>query len=114
MWAESTGKPAFADTGGPAHDHIVVGIDPLAVGELVEQRTIETVRSAVIDVLDDGVMAQPGIARPGGQALVATKGNLAVDEQAEPVGMGERVAPSPEVSSSAKAWAIPDSPSWVS
>lgn len=79
-----------------------MGIDALAVGELVEQRTIETARSAVIDVLDDGVMAQPGIARPGGQALLAAKGNLAVDERAEPIGMSERVAPSPEVSSSQK------------
>ena len=67
-------------------------VDPLAAGELVEQRAIKAARSAVIDILDDGVVAQPGIAQPGGQALVAAMGNLAIDEQAEPIGMGQGCA----------------------
>ena len=39
--------------------------------------------------------------------------DLTIDEQAEPIGMGQRRA-SPEVSSLVKAWAIPEGPSWVS
>jgi hypothetical protein len=35
-------------------------------------------------------MAQPGIAQPGGQALVAAMRNLAIEQQAQPVGMAER------------------------
>jgi hypothetical protein len=66
-----------------------VGVDPLAAAELVEQRAIEAASGAVIDVLDDGVMAQPGIAQSGGEALVAAMGDLAIDKQAEPIGMGE-------------------------
>jgi hypothetical protein len=111
---ESTSKPTFADAGRAAQDQIVVRVDPFAAGELVEQRAIETARGAVIDILDDGIVAQAGMAQACGEALVAAMGDLAVDQQAEPVGMGESVAPSPEASSSAKAWAMPVSPSWAS
>ncbi len=37
--AEGTGKPAFADACRPAQDQIVVRVNPLAGGELVEQRS---------------------------------------------------------------------------
>ena len=87
--AEGTGKPTFADAGRAAQDQIVVRVDPLAAGELVEQGAIEAARGAVIDILDDGMVAQPGIAQPGGQALVAAMRHLAIDQQAEPIGMGE-------------------------
>jgi hypothetical protein len=40
----------------------------IATGEVLEQGTVETARGAVIDVLDDGVLAQPGIAQAGGDA----------------------------------------------
>jgi len=33
-------------------------------------------------------VAQSGIAQPGGKALVAAMSDLAVDQQAEPIGMG--------------------------
>ena len=55
-------------------------IDPLAAGELVEQPTIEAARGTIIDVLDDGLMAQSGMAQPGGEAFVAAMGDLAIDE----------------------------------
>ena len=67
-------------------------IDPLAAGEIAEQPAIKTARGPVIDVLDGGGMAQSGIAQPGGQAFVATVGHLAIDEQTEPVGMGQGCA----------------------
>jgi len=90
--AEGTGKPTFADAGWPAQDQIVVRVDPLAAGELLEQCAIEAARGPVIDVLDGGVVAQSGIAQPGGQAFVATMGDLAIDEEAQLVGMGEGCA----------------------
>ena len=49
---------------------------------------IEAARGPVIDVLDDGLVAQPGVTQPGGQALVAAMGDLTIDQQAEPIGMG--------------------------
>ena len=44
-------------------------VDPLAAGEVLEQGTLETAWGAVIDVLDDGVLAQPGIAQAGASRL---------------------------------------------
>ena len=64
-------------------------LDPFALGKLVEQGAIEAARGAVIDVLDDGVVAQPGIAQAGGQTFVVAMGHLAIDQQAKPVGVGQ-------------------------
>jgi hypothetical protein len=44
---------------------------------------------SVIDVLDAGLLTQSGIAQPGGKPLVAAMGELAIEQQAEPVSMGE-------------------------
>ena len=63
--------------------------DPLAGGELEEEGAVEAAWGPVIDVLDAGLLAQSGIA-PGGQPLVAAMGELAIDQQPEPVGMSER------------------------
>src|SRR5207302_10292878 len=64
--AEGTGKPTFADPGRPAQNQIVVRVDPLTIGELVEQSAVEAAWGLVIDVLDAGLLAQSGIAQPGG------------------------------------------------
>jgi hypothetical protein len=66
-----------------------VRVDPLPAGELVERPAIEAARGAVIDVLDDRVVAQSSIAQASGKTFVATIGDLAIDEQAEPIGMRE-------------------------
>src|SRR5271156_1739870 len=87
--SKGTGKPTLSDAGRPAQDHIVVRVDPLAAGELVERPTIEAARGAVIDVLDDGLVAQSSMAQPSSKTFVATMGDLAIDQQAEPIGMGK-------------------------
>src|SRR5207248_7697185 len=74
----------------PAQNQIVVRVDPLAIGELVEQSAVEAAWGPVIDVLDAGLLAQSGIAQPGGKPLVAAMGELSIDQQPEPVGMIER------------------------
>src|SRR5262249_8873671 len=84
-----TGKPTFADPSGPAQDQIVVGIDPLAIGEFVKQRAVEAARGSVIDVLDGGLLAQSGITQSRGQPLVTAMRQLTIEQQAEPVGMAE-------------------------
>ena len=65
-------------------------VDPLADGEGLEQGTVETARGAVIDVLDDGVLAQPGIAQAGGEPLVAAMGEFSIKQQPQPIGVAER------------------------
>ena len=62
-----------------------MGVDPAALGELLEQRAIETARGAIIDILDGGLMAQPGISQPGEQPLVAPIADLAVEQQAQAI-----------------------------
>src|SRR5258708_5181370 len=86
---ESTSKPTFADAGRPAQDQIVVRVDPFAGSEFMEQRAIEAAVNAVIDVFDDSIMTQSGIAQPRGEAFVTAMGDLAIDQQTEPIGMSE-------------------------
>ena len=59
LLAEGTGEPAFADAAGAGDQQITSRADPVAGGELEEQRAIEPAGSAVVDVLDAGGMAQP-------------------------------------------------------
>jgi hypothetical protein len=86
---EGTSEPRFAHAGRPAQNQIVVCVDPLAIGELLEQSAVEAAWGPVIDVLDAGLLAHSGIAQPGGKPLVAAMGKLAIDQEAEPVGMSE-------------------------
>jgi hypothetical protein len=65
-------------------------IDPATFGEFLEQGAIETAGGAVIDILDGGLMAQPGIAQAGEQAPVTSIANLLIEQQGEPFGMGRR------------------------
>src|SRR5690348_3129944 len=73
---EGTSKPRFAHAGRPAQNQIVVRVDPLAVGELLEEGAVEAAWGSVIDVLDAGRLAQSGIAQPGCKPLVAAMGEL--------------------------------------
>jgi hypothetical protein len=48
--SESRCEPTFADSGWPAQDQILMGIDPAARGEFLEQCAIEAARGAVVDL----------------------------------------------------------------
>src|SRR5208283_4333953 len=50
--ADGAGEPAFADAAGADEGQIVVGVDPGALSELLEEGAVETARTAVIHVLD--------------------------------------------------------------
>ena len=55
--ADGAGEPALADSGRPDQDQIVVGDDPVPLGEPLEQGAIEAPRGAVVDVFDARLMA---------------------------------------------------------
>jgi hypothetical protein len=59
--------------------------DPFTARELEEESTVEAAMSAEIDVLDDGRLAQPGLAQAAGEPLVLAAGRLPIDEQPEPI-----------------------------
>ena len=63
--------------------------DPFAVSELLEQRAIEAARRSVIGVLDACLLTQSGIAQSGSQPFVAAMGELAIEQEAEPIGVAE-------------------------
>lgn len=86
---ERTGQPEFAHAGRALDDQVVPLLDPAAESELLEQRPIQPARGAVIDALDGGLVAQPGIAQPRPQSSVLAVGEFAVEQQAEPFGMLE-------------------------
>ena len=83
--AEGASQPRLADTGRADDDQMMMVADPLAGGELVEQSAVEAAVGAEVDVLDDGRLAQPGLAQAAGEALVLAAGRLAIDEQPEPI-----------------------------
>src|SRR5438067_12598137 len=59
--------------------------DPLAGRKLEKEGTVEAAVGAEIDVLDDGRLAQPGLAQAAGEPLVLATGRFAVNEQPEPI-----------------------------
>ena len=59
--------------------------NPLTGRELEEESTVEAAVGAEIDVLNDGRLAQPGLAEAAGEALVLAAGRFAVNEQPEPI-----------------------------
>jgi hypothetical protein len=88
--SESAGKPTFADPGRAAQDDVIVGVDPTTLGELLEQRAIETARGTIIDILDGCRVAKPCISEPGRQLPVVPVTHLAVEQQRKPIRMRER------------------------
>jgi hypothetical protein len=68
--ADGASQPAFADAGWADQGEIVVGVDPVSLGEPLEQGAIETSGGAVVDVLDACLMAEPCGAQASGQAFV--------------------------------------------
>lgn len=87
--ADGGRQPTLPDPGRPGEDQIVVGGDEGTATDLLEEGPVETSRRLVIDILDDGLMAKLGISKSGGEALVAAMGDLPVDQETEPFGMGQ-------------------------
>ena len=86
---EGTSQPAFTDAGRPGDDEIVPCPDPVAGRQAEEQASIEAARGSEVDILDGGVVAQPGGAGSGLEALLAPQRLFAVEEQAEPFAVFE-------------------------
>jgi hypothetical protein len=89
--AERRCQPRFADAGWPGDDQIVVGLDPLAGGELLEQGAIQSSRAAIIDILDGCLMAQPGIAQAANELLVVAIGRFPIEQKGKPFAVGQAV-----------------------
>ena len=68
--ADGAGQPAFADAGRTDQGEIVAGVDPFALGELLEQGAVEASGGAIVDVFDARLLTQLGGAQSRRQTFV--------------------------------------------
>ena len=59
-------------------------VDPVTLGDLLEESAVEAARRPVIDVLDNGLVAQAGEAEPGLKPTVLALGHLSAGAGEEP------------------------------
>ncbi len=85
LLANGASEPTFADARWADQGQIVVGVDPLAFGELLEQGAVEPARGAIVDVFDAGLLAEFCGAQPRRQPFVAPKRRFPIEQQSEPV-----------------------------
>ena len=67
-----------------------MGVDPLALDQLLEPRAVKTAGTTTI-ILDAGLLAQCGDAQPRREALVLPPRRLAIEQKPEPFVMAEAV-----------------------
>src|SRR3546814_19137395 len=67
---DGAGEPALADAGRPDHRAVLVGGDPVALEQHLEQAAIEPARGAVINVFGHGMVQQLCTTPPKRQAPV--------------------------------------------
>src|SRR5665213_703645 len=92
LLAKRAGQPTLADAAGAGDQQVAMLGDPVAAGELEEQRPVEAAHGTVIDVLDAGGMAQLGGAGARLEATLSAPGRLMLEQQAQPFGMAERAS----------------------
>ena len=68
--ADGAGEPALAHAGRSDQGEIVVGVDPFACRELLEEGAIEPSGGAIVDVFDTRLLAELCRAQPCRQAFV--------------------------------------------
>ena len=88
-----------------------MGIDPAALGELAEQCAIEAARGAVIDILDGGLMAQPGVTQAREKPCRGDELTSQSSSRPSHSGCVKSGRPSPDASISPNALAMPLRPS---
>lgn len=87
--AEGTGKPTLADTGRAGQQKPMTLADPVAACEFEEQGAIETAFGTEVGIFDLRVMAQPGRAGTGLEALLAPHRCFVLEQDGEPLAMIE-------------------------
>jgi hypothetical protein len=87
--AEGASQPTLPDAGGPDQCQIVVGADPFPLGQLLEQGAVEPPGTAIINILDAGLLAQSGDTQSRGEALVLALGHFAIEQKPQPFAMAE-------------------------
>ena len=58
-------------------------VDPSALDKCRKETAVEAARGATVDVLDAGLLAQPGVLQPLRQPLVASQRRVVFEQQRE-------------------------------
>src|SRR6202035_4018370 len=93
--ADGASQETLAATGRAQDQNIVVLVQPAAAGEAVDQAAVETARSAVVDILEAGGLAQLGKAQTLGERAIVAFDGLAIDQhrlalvEAEAIAVGQ-------------------------
>ena len=80
---QCTSNPRLSDAGRPDDEDAEVFADPAPVGQRQDEVLVEPTGRAEVDVLDAGIVSEPGAPEPVGELSGVSLGELAVDEQPE-------------------------------
>src|SRR5262249_30839622 len=88
--SQGAGEPGLAQSAFPANEKIAFLGNPAASRELLEERFVELAVRTVVDVLDRGLaVAQARRTQPNLRAIGGAIGDLAVEQECEPFGVGQ-------------------------
>src|SRR5262245_35715176 len=88
--SKGAGEPRLAQSAFPSDEKIAFFRNPVAGRELLKESFVELARRAVVDVLDRSLaVAQARGAQPDLRAFGRAIGDLAVEQECEPFGVGE-------------------------
>ena len=80
LLTDGAGKPALADAGRPCDQEPMPLADPVAAGELEEQRAVKAALGTEVDIFDLRIMSQPGRTGPGLEAFLAAKRRFLLEQ----------------------------------
>jgi hypothetical protein len=88
-WRSAPGEPTLAQAAHPGQEQIAALGDPVASGELEEERAVEPAGTLIVDVLDAGRVTQPGDPGARFELLLPAQRKFVFEQQAEPFGVIE-------------------------
>jgi hypothetical protein len=86
---QGAGEASLADAGGAQDEDVEVLVDPLTLGKLKDQATVDAARGGEVEVLDGSWERQSRRPQSSLETVVVAADALAVDEQAEAILEGQ-------------------------
>ena len=78
--AQGTGDPGFSHAGRPRDQQVELLFDSLPGDKSIHQRLVQSARVPIVQVLDDGALAQPGVAQAVLEPALGAEGGLPIEQ----------------------------------
>src|SRR5579864_5473436 len=91
LMAKRGSEPRLADAGRTDEGQVFVSLDPLALDEPLEQRAVETARTAIVNIFDACLLAQFGVAKSRCKPFVLTPRQFAVEQESQPLALVQTI-----------------------